>query len=66
MACAATAPALIPVHVAGNGPSKQVPHPPPLSRRRLNRPGKAAAIDVVLSNGRVLRVSPAIRPQVLG
>jgi transposase len=61
------APALVPVRVVDDAPTTQTPHPPSLSCRRAERPGKAATmIEVVLPNGRVLRVSEAIRPEVLG
>ena len=58
---------LVPVRVVEDAPRKEAPRRPPSSRRASDRPGKAAAtIEVVLSNGRVLRVSEAIRPEVLG
>lgn len=53
--------ALVPVRVVEDAPPKKMP------RRSAERAGKAAAaIEVVLSNGRVLRVSEAIAPEVLG
>ena len=55
--------ALVPVRVVEDGPPKQArpPHGP------TARPGKpAATIKVVLTNGRVLRFSEAIGPEVLG
>jgi transposase len=58
--------ALVPVRVVAEAP-QQMSRLPSASRGRLDRPGKAAAmIEVVLSNGRVLRVAEAIRPAVLG
>lgn len=64
---AEAAPALVPVRVVEDAPPQQVPRPQLSSRGSVERPGKAAAlIEVVLRNGRVLRVSEAIRPEVLG
>ena len=61
------APALVPVRVVDDAPTTQAPRWPSPPRRRVERPGKAATmIEVVLANGRVLRVSEAIRPEVLG
>lgn len=61
---AETAPALVPVRIVEDAPPKEAPVP---SRRSVARAGKSAAmVEVVLSNGRVLRVSEAIRPEVLG
>lgn len=52
---------LVPVRIVDDAPPKQTP------RRSAERAGKAAAaVEVVLSNGRVLRVSEAIAPEVLG
>ena len=54
-------PTLVPVRVVDNPP----PLPQASSRpERLTRSG--ATVEVVLSNGRVLRVSEAIVPEVLG
>ena len=59
------APTLVPVNVVADPPprgSPQLSSPGP-----VRRPGKATAmIEVVLRNGRVLRVAEAIRPEVLG
>ena len=64
---AEAAPALVPVRIVEDAPPKEAPRPPPSSRRSVERPGKSAAmVEIVLSNGRVLRVSEAIRPEVLG
>jgi transposase len=65
--CADAAPRLVPVRVIGDAPTTQTPCPPSPSRGRVKRPGKAASmIEVALPNGRLLRVSEAIRPEVLG
>ncbi len=64
---AETAPALVPVRIVEDAPPKETPRPPVPSRRSAERAGKSAAtVEVVLSNGRVLRVSEAIAPEVLG
>lgn len=61
------APALVPVRVVEAAAQKQEACPPLPSRRSVIRPDKVAPmIEVVLSNGRVLRVSEAIGPEVLG
>jgi transposase len=61
------APALVPVRIVVDAPSKETLRPPMPSRRPAERPGKSAAVvEVLLSNGRVLRVSAAIAPEVLG
>jgi transposase len=58
---------LVPVRIVEDAPPKETPRPPPSSRGSAERAGKSAAtVEVVLSNGRVLRVSEAIRPEVLG
>jgi transposase len=58
---------LVPVRIVGDGPPKETPRPPVPSRRSAKRADKSAAVvEVVLSNGRVLRVSEAIAPEVLG
>lgn len=60
-------PALVPVRVVEDGSTTQSPRPSSPPRGRVGRSGKAASmIEVVLPNGRVLRVSEAIRPEVLG
>ncbi|NOG72206.1 transposase [Roseicella sp. DB1501] len=64
---AEAAPALVPVRLVDDAPQKEAPRPPPLAHGSAERPSKSAAmVEVVLSNGRVLRVSEAIRPEVLG
>jgi transposase len=61
------APALVPVRVVDDAPTMQTPRPPSPSHGPVERPGKTATmIEVVLTNGRVLRVSEAIRPEALG
>lgn len=63
---AETAPALVPVRIVEDAPPKKAPRPPPSSRGSAERAGKSSAtVEVVLSNGRVLRVSEAIVPEVL-
>jgi transposase len=58
---------LVPVRIVEDAPPKAVPRPAVVSRRSIERAGKsAAAVEVVLRNGRVLRVSEAIAPEVLG
>ena len=58
--------ALVPVRLVEDAPAAPLPRRPSPSRKPVVRPGKAAAmIEVVLSNGRVLRVCEAIRPEVL-
>lgn len=67
VARADAAPALVPVRVVDDAPSMQTPRLPSPSCKPVERPGKTAStIEVVLTNGRVLRVSEAIRPDVLG
>ena len=64
---AEAAAALVPVHVVADAPAKQLPGPASRLRGRVDRPVKAEArVEVVLRNGRVLRVSEAIGPEVLG
>ena len=64
---AETAPALVPVRIVEEAPPKEAPRPSPASRGSGERASKSAAtVEVVLSNGRVLRVSEAIAPEVLG
>jgi transposase len=61
------APALVPVRIVVDAPPKETLRPPMPSRRPAERPGKSAAVvEVLLSNGRALRVSEAIAPEVLG
>jgi len=58
---------LVPVRIVEAAPPKEAPRPPRPSRGSAERAGKSAAmVEVVLSNGRMLRVSEAIRPEVLG
>jgi transposase len=64
---AEVAASLVPVRIVEAAPPKAVPRPPRPSRGSAERAGKSAGtIEVVLPNGRVLRVSEAIRPEVLG
>lgn len=59
-------PGLVPVRVVEAAACKQVPHPALPPRGPVVRPGKAAAmVELVLTNGRVMRVSETIRPEVL-
>ncbi|MGG5824044.1 IS66-like element accessory protein TnpA, partial [Falsiroseomonas sp. HW251] len=52
---------LVPVRIVEEAPPKKT------LRRSAERTAKAAAaVEVVLSNGRMLRVSEAIAPEVLG
>lgn len=61
-----TAATLVPVRVVEDAP-KATPRAALSSRRSAERMGKtAASVEVVLLNGRVLRVSDAIAPEVLG
>ncbi len=58
MARADAAPALVPVRVVEAAASSQEPRPALPSRGAVVRPGKSAAmVEVVLTNGRLLRVS---------
>ncbi|WP_371819201.1 IS66-like element accessory protein TnpA [Roseococcus sp. SDR] len=58
---------LVPVRVVEEAQTKETPRPAVAPRRSAERTGKAvAAVEVVLSNGRVLRVSETIAPEVLG
>lgn len=64
---AEAAPVLVPVRIVEDTARKEAARPPLSSRRPPDRLGKSAAtIELVLSNGRVLRVSEAIAPEVLG
>jgi transposase len=54
-------PALVPVRVVENSPPR-----PQASSCPERRARSGAMIELVLRNGRVLRVSEAIRPEVLG
>lgn len=61
------APALVPVRVIEDVPPRQQARQPPPVRAPVERPARSAAtIELVLRNGRVLRVAEAIRPEVLG
>lgn len=61
------APALVPIRIVDAPPRKGNVCPPVPSRRSAERAGKSAAlVEVVLPNGRMLRVSEAIAPDVLG
>lgn len=61
------APALVPVRVAEDVPPRQEPRPQPPVRASVERLARSAAtIELVLRNGRVLRVAETIRPDVLG
>jgi transposase len=61
------APALVPVRVVAAASPREASRPSPPSRGPGGRPGKSAAtVEVVLRNGRVLRVAEAIGPEVLG
>jgi transposase len=53
-------PVLVPVRVVDEGPASK---PPSARQDRPSRPG--ATVEVVLRNGRVLRVAEAIGPEVL-
>jgi transposase len=58
--------ALVPVRVVEAAASKQAPRPALPSRGPVVRPGTAAVVvEVLLPNGRVLRVCETIRPEVL-
>ena len=58
---------LVPVRIVGDEPLKETARPLAPSRGSAERAGKSSAtVEVVLSNGRVLRVSEAIAPEVLG
>ena len=58
---------LVPVRIVENAQTKETPRPAMASRRSIERACKSAAVvEVVLSNGRMLRVSEAIAPEVLG
>jgi transposase len=58
---------LLPVRIVGDTPPKETLRPPLPSRRSAERAGNSAtAVEVVLRNGKMLRVSEAIAPEVLG
>jgi transposase len=60
---AETAPALVPVRIVGDAP----PRRQSAASSRPERPARpGTTIEVVLPNGRMLRVSEAISPEVLG
>ena len=58
---------LVPVRVLEDAALQGAPRASPPLRRSGERTGRSATVvEVVLSNGRMLRVSEAIRPSVLG
>jgi transposase len=58
---------LMPVRVVAAASPREAPRASLPSRRPAGRPGKSAAtVEVVLRNGRMLRVCEAIGPEVLG
>ena len=60
-------PTLVPVRIVADAPPEPEATNGTSPHRRVTRQCKAASmIEVVLPNGRVLRVSEAIRPEVLG
>ena len=58
------APTLVPVRVVDEAPTAPRPRRGPCARPA--RPAKAATIELVLPNGRLLRVAETIRPELLG
>jgi transposase len=57
----------MPVRIVEDAPRKEAPRQLQSARRPAERAGKSAAvIEVVLRNGRVLRVFEAIMPEMLG
>ena len=61
------APTLVPVQIVADAPPQSGATIATSPRRRIARPCKAATmIEVALPNGRVMRVSDAIQPDVLG
>lgn len=61
------APALVPVRVVADGLPREAPRPSLPSRGPGGRPARSGTtLEVVLRNGRVLRVCEAIGPEVLG
>lgn len=64
---AEAAAALVPVRVVADASAKEAPRRPASSRGPAERPARSGTtVEVVLSNGRVLRVCEAIGPAVLG
>jgi transposase len=62
-----TATTLVPIRIVEDAPRKESACPPVPARRSAERAGKSATlVEVVLPNGRMLRVSEAIAPEVLG
>lgn len=58
---------LVPVRVVAAASPREAPRPSPRSRGPAGRPVRSGTtVEVVLSNGRVLRVAEAIGPEVLG
>ena len=67
MVRAGAAATLVPVSIVEEAPPKETLRPPMPSHRSAERPDKSVTmVEVVLPNGRVLRVSEAIAPEVLG
>ena len=57
---------LVPVRIVDDAPRKESARPQMPSRRSAERASKSVAIvEVILSNGRMLRVCEAIAPEVL-
>ena len=57
---------LVPVRIVDEAPDKESARPQMPLRRSAERAGKAVAmVEVLLSNGRMLRVCEAIAPEVL-
>lgn len=62
-----TATTLVPIRIVDAPPRKESACPLMASRRSAERAGKSATlVEVVLPNGRMLRVSETIAPEVLG
>ena len=62
-----TATTLVPIRIVEDAPRTESACPPVPARRSAERAGKSATfVEVVLPNGRMLRVSEAIAPEVLG
>jgi transposase len=58
---------LVPVRVVQDASPPEGPRPSPPLRGPAGRPGRSGTtVEVVLRNGRVLRVAEAIGPEVLG
>ena len=64
---AEASPMLLPVRIVEGAQRKEAPRPLRSSRGSAERSGKSVAVvEVMLSNGRMLRVSETIAPEVLG